>query len=276
MDNRPIGVFDSGLGGLTAVKELEAVLPEESIVYFGDTGRVPYGTRSRETVRRYAQQDMAFLLEHHVKAVLAACGTVSANAGDVGARLPVPYFDVVAPTAAAAAKATGNGKIGVIGTNASINSGAYVQALEAIDARLEVFASPCPLFVPLVENGFVQTGDQVARLVAERYLEPLGQAGIDTLILGCTHFPMIAGTIRLVLGEKVRLIDSGKEAALALANFLGEHEMLCQPGRPRQAEYYVSDSLENFGGAAAQFLGHEVEAARIDIESYAISHNSDF
>lgn len=268
MDNRPIGVFDSGLGGLTAVKELEAVLPGESLVYFGDTGRVPYGTRSRETVRRYAKQDMAFLLRHDVKAVVAACGTVSANAADVGAKLPVPYFDVVGPAAAAAAKATKNGRVGVIGTSASIHSGAYRQALRGLCESLEVYSVPCPLFVPLVENGFVQPEDPVPRLVAERYLEPLRQAGIDTLILGCTHFPIIAGTIRLVLGEGVRLVDSGKEAALALAAFLEEHEMLCAPGRDKRAEYYVSDSLENFGGVAAQFLGHQVEAAKVDIESF--------
>lgn len=268
MDNRPIGVFDSGLGGLTAVKELEAVLPEESLVYFGDTGRVPYGTRSRETVRRYAKQDMAFLMRHNVKAVVAACGTVSANAGDVGAKLPVPYFDVVGPAAAAAAAATKNGRVGVIGTSASIRSGAYARALQGLCGALEVYPVPCPLFVPLVENGFVQPGDQVTRLVAERYLEPLRQAEIDTLILGCTHFPIIAGTIQLVLGEGVRLVDSGKEAALALAGFLEEHGLLCEPGRPKRAEYYVSDSLENFGGAAAQFLGHQVEAVQIDVESF--------
>ena len=163
-DNRPIGVFDSGLGGLTAVKELEKILPRESIVYFGDTGRVPYGTRSRETIRRYAAQDMAFLMNHDVKAVLAACGTVSSTAGDIGRNLPVPYFDVIGPSAKAAAGLTKNKKVGVIGTSATIHSDAYRQALLGIDYKLEVYSQACPLFVPLVENAFISPQEEVTRL----------------------------------------------------------------------------------------------------------------
>ncbi len=144
MDNRPIGVFDSGLGGLTAVKELEKVLPGESLVYFGDTGRVPYGTKGREVIRRYARQDMDFLLRHGVKAVLAACGTVSSAAADIGAGLPVPYFDVVAPTARAAVRATENRRIGVLGTSATIHSGSYVKAIGELDGSIEVFPEACP------------------------------------------------------------------------------------------------------------------------------------
>lgn len=268
MDNRPIGVFDSGLGGLTAVKELELVLPGESIVYFGDTGRVPYGSRSRETVRRYARQDMHFLMRHDVKAVLAACGTVSSTAADIGRALPVPYFDVVAPTARAAAKAARNKKVGVIGTNASISSGAYTKALLEADPSLEVYSQPCPLFVPLVESGFVEPGDQIAYLVAERYLSPLREAGVSALILGCTHYPIIRETIQMCMGADVVLIDSGKEAALSLAEFLEEHGLLCEPGQERQAQYYVTDAPENFGAVAELFLGHGVEGQRIDIEKY--------
>lgn len=267
MDNRPIGVFDSGLGGLTAVKELELALPGESIVYFGDTGRVPYGSRSRETVRRYARQDMNFLLGHNVKAVLAACGTVSSTAGDIGAALPVPYFDVVAPTARAAAEAAGNRRVGVIGTSATIASGSYVRALRELDPKLEVFSQACPLFVPLVESGFVDPEDPITRLAAERYLAPLREAGVGALILGCTHYPIIRRTIRQVMGPDIALIDSGREAALALAEFLASHELLCGPDQRRQAEYYVTDAPEDFASVAELFLGHSVAGRRIDIEN---------
>lgn len=270
MDNRPIGVFDSGLGGLTAVKELEKALPRESIVYFGDTGRVPYGTRSRETVRRYARQDMAFLIGHGVKAVLAACGTVSSTAADIGEGLSVPYFDVVAPTARAAAAATKNRKIGVIGTSATIQSDSYRRALLGLDHTFEVFPQACPLFVPLVENAFVAPQDEVTRLVAERYLAPLREADVDTLILGCTHYPIISPTIASVMGRGVTLIDSGREAALALAGALGERDLLCGDARPRRADYYVTDAPENFTNVAELFLGHSVEGhtERINIETY--------
>lgn len=270
MDNRPIGVFDSGLGGLTAVKELEKVLPTESVVYFGDTGRVPYGTRSRETVRRYARQDMAFLMEHGVKAVLAACGTVSSTAADIGESLGVPYFDVVLPTARAAAAATQNGKIGVIGTSATIQSDSYRRALLQLDDRFQVFPQACPLFVPLVENAFVSPQDEVTRLVAERYLAPLRESGVDTLILGCTHFPIISATIASVMGRGVVLVDSGREAALALARSLEERDMLCGVSQARRADYFVTDAPENFANVAELFLGHSVEGdlQRINIEAY--------
>lgn len=270
MDNRPIGVFDSGLGGLTAVKELERALPNESIVYFGDTGRVPYGGRSREILRAYSKQDMNFLLSRNVKAVLAACGTVSSTAADIGAALPVPYFDVVVPTARAAAKATRNGKIGAIGTAATIASDAYRKALLAINPELTVCAEACPLFVPLVENGFVSPQEEVTRLVAERYLAPMRAAGVDTLILGCTHYPIIAPVIRSVMGEGVTLIDSGKEAALALAENLRERQLLCEDTAPRTVSYFVTDTPENFTHVAELFLGHAVsgQTERITIENY--------
>lgn len=270
MDNRPIGVFDSGLGGLTAVKELEKVLPEESVIYFGDTGRVPYGNRSRDTVRRYAEQDMAFLMEHNVKAVLAACGTVSSTAADIGEALPVPYFDVVTPTALAAVAASRNRRIGVIGTSATISSNSYRKALLNADADLEVYPQPCPLFVPLVENAFIAPQDEVTRLVAERYLAPVREAGVDTLILGCTHYPIISRTIASVMGRGVTLIDSGREAAKALANALKEKELLCDGSIPRTAEYYVTDDVEGFSNVAELFLGHSVggQIKRINISKY--------
>lgn len=265
MDNRPIGVFDSGLGGLTAVKELEKVLPGESLVYFGDTGRVPYGTRSREVIRRYAKQDMDFLLRHRVKAVLAACGTVSSAAADIGARLPVPYFDVVAPTARAAALATKNRRIGVLGTSATIHSGSYAKAIQQIDESLEVFPQACPLFVPLTENGFISPEEELVRIVVERYLEPVRGAGVDTVILGCTHYPLLSEAIGRAMGPGVTLINSGEEAALALAGALEKTGALCAPGQGRSAEFYVTDAPENFSTVAELFLGHSVEGTRVDI-----------
>ncbi len=261
MDNRPIGVFDSGLGGLTAVKELEQVLPGESVVYFGDTGRVPYGTRSPETVRAYARQDMAFLMSQGVKAVLAACGTVSSLAGDIGRSLPVPYFDVVEPTARAAFAATKNGRVGVTGTNATVRSGSYEKALQALDPGLAITAAPCPLFVPLVENGFLDPDDPVTLEIARRYLEPLKAQSVDTVILGCTHFPLLRPVIARVMGPQTRLIDSGREAALALAEALEVQGLLCGPDRPRQAAFFVTDDPEGFCRVAEPFLGHSVEGA---------------
>ena len=270
MDNRPIGVFDSGLGGLTAVKQLEQVLPGESLVYFGDTGRVPYGSRGKDTILRYARQDMDFLLSQNVKAVLAACGTVSSVARSVGEALSVPYIDVIGPSARAAAAATKNGKIGVIGTAATIASDSYRSALLRINHKLEVYPQACPLFVSLVESGFVSPQDEVTRLVAERYLAPVRAAGVDTLILGCTHYPIIAPTVAGVMGRGVTLIDSGREAALALAQALKERDLLCEEGHRRQASYFVTDTPENFLNVAELFLGHSVEGRtqRIEIESY--------
>ena len=270
MDNRPIGVFDSGLGGLTAVKQLEQVLPGESLVYFGDTGRVPYGSRGKDTILRYARQDMDFLLAQNVKAVLAACGTVSSVARSVGEALSVPYIDVIGPSARAAAAATKNGKIGVIGTAATIASDSYRSALLRINHKLEVYPQACPLFVSLVESGFVSPQDEVTRLVAERSLAPVRAAGVDPLILGCTHYPIIAPTVAGVMGRGVTLIDSGREAALALAQALKERDLLCDAGHRRQASYFVTDTPENFLNVAELFLGHSVEGRtqRIDIESY--------
>ena len=270
MDARPIGVFDSGLGGLTAVKQLEKVLPGESIVYFGDTGRVPYGSRGKDTILRYARQDMEFLLSQNVKAVLAACGTVSSVARSVGESLSVPYIDVITPSAQAAAAATKNGRIGVIGTAATIQSDSYRSALLRINHKLEVYPQACPLFVSLVESGFVAPQDEVTRLVAERYLAPLRESGVDTLILGCTHYPIIAPTIASVMGRGVTLIDSGREAAKALARALEEGDLLCDGEEPRKASYFVSDEPESFTGVAELFLGHSVNGAtaRINIENY--------
>ncbi len=269
MDRRPIGVFDSGLGGLTTVRQLLRILPNESILYFGDTGRVPYGNRGRDTIIRYAQQDVRFLMKHDVKAVVAACGTVSSVAHDVGDALPIPFIDVLRPTAKAAARASKNRRIGVIGTSATVSSGSYRRELLKLDPAIAVAEQACPLFVPLVESGFVSPEEPVTRLVAERYLAPLRDAGIDTLILGCTHFPIISETIRDVMGPDVTLVDAGREAAESCRKLLEENGLLTDSASPGEHRFFVSDLTESFYDVAALCLGRAVpgELERIDIET---------
>ncbi len=258
VDNRPIGVFDSGLGGLTAVRRLQELLPHEDIVYFGDTGRVPYGTRSAATIRRYVQEDCRFLLQKDVKYIIAACGTVSSVAGDVLASLPVPATGVVLTTAAAAAEATKNGKIGIIGTAATVRSAAFERALLAQNPALQITATACPLFVSLVENGWIAVDDPVTVLTARRYLTTMKAAQVDTLILGCTHFPLLAPIIQTELGDGVQLIDSGWETARICAKYLQENGLTADRDRGH-SRYYVSDRVEGFRQVAEIFLGHSVE-----------------
>lgn len=258
MSEQAIGVFDSGLGGLTAVKELIKVLPQENIIYFGDTARVPYGTRSDSTIRRYARQDADFLLSRGVKMIIAACGTVSSVATELYDTLPVPYTGVVIPTATAAVNATKNGKIGIIGTSATVKSCSYKKEILRQNGRITVYQQDCPLFVPLVENGFISDDDKIVQLVVEHYLRDMKDAGIDTLILGCTHFPIIAGAISEYLGRDVTLIDSGKETALYAANILGSRGLLSTSGAVGECEYFVSDTVEGFSRTAEIFLGRDV------------------
>lgn len=258
MDNRPIGVFDSGLGGLTALRQLQQVLPNEDIVYFGDTGRVPYGTRSKETIRRYTREDCALLLNENVKYIIAACGTVSSVAQDELARLPVPATGVVQPTAAKAVATTQNGRIGIIGTAATVQSAAFEKALLAIQPNLHITATACPLFVSLVENGWIDEEDPVTVLTVRRYLAQIKQAGVDTLILGCTHFPLLAPIIQKELGDHVHLIDSGRETALLCAQQLGKRDGLADKNTGR-CSFYVSDRAEGFSRVAEIFLGRSVQ-----------------
>ena len=254
--SRPIGVFDSGLGGLSAVREIRTLLPQEDLVYFGDTGRVPYGTRSRETIRRYAAQDIRFLLSHaDCKAVVVACGTVSANAlEDLHADYDIPIIGVIDPAVEAATRATKNGKIGVIATPSTIASGAYERALLAKNPEFQVTGQACALFVPLVENGFVDPDDPIPYLTAERYLEPIRACGADTLILGCTHYPLLSAVISRVLPD-VTLIDTGREAAHALSALLDARSMHTPSDTPGTSSFYVSDEPQNFACAASRFLG---------------------
>ena len=266
-----IGVFDSGLGGLTAVKEFLRVLPNEKIIYFGDTGRVPYGTRSRDAIRRYAFQDASFLLSHNVKMVVAACGTVSSVAGgELREKLPVPYTGVVNPTAFTAVRVTKNRRVGIIGTAATVASHSYKLRLQKLDPAIEVFEQACPLFVPLVENGVIDRNDVVTQAVAARYLQPLKEQGVDTLILGCTHFPILRGAISDYMGEGVTLIDSGLETAVYAAKVLREQDLLSDDETVQTPEFYVSDTPEGFKNVAGLFLGRDMEhtVTQIDIEQY--------
>lgn len=269
-DIRPIGVFDSGLGGLTTVSELRRTMPGENIVYFGDTSRVPYGTRSRETVRRYARQDMRFLLSRGVKMIIAACNTASASIlpEDIE-KLPVPFVEVLHPAVEVAAAATRNGKIGLIGTPATIRSGAYERAMHEAAPDIQMITAPCALFVPLVENGFTAPDNEVTRLVAEQYLAPILESGADTLILGCTHYPVIKPIIARIMGKNVTLVDSGQEAAHAAQRCLLAHDMCNLTRMVGSVEYFVSDSAAAFAENARPIVGEPVSghAMQIDIES---------
>jgi len=260
MDKRPIGVFDSGLGGLTVVKKLAEMLPNENIIYLGDTGRVPYGPRSRETIIKYAQQDAAFLAEFDIKAMVIACNTVCSVAfTTLENDYDIPIYEVVGAPANTAADKTENEKIGVIGTAATIRSGAYDKALKNLNPELEVYSQPCPLFVPLVEEGWIGAVDEAALCVAERYLEPLRESMIDTLILGCTHYPLLRDVISKIMGPGVSLIDSGAETAKQVAKDLNDRDMLSGNEAEGSIRYFVTDSIEGFSNVASRYLESDVQ-----------------
>ena len=270
MDQRPIGVFDSGVGGLSVVRELCRLLPGEDIVYFGDVGRVPYGTRSREVIYRYASEDLRFLRDRNVKLIIAACGTASSVIDSaLTDRLPMPYTGVIEPTARAAAAATRNKKVGIIGTDATIRSGSFVRALHAIDPAIETVGQGCALLVPLVENGRYQPGDAVIETVAREYLEPLRQEGLDVLILGCTHYPLLTDIIREIMGPEVSLVNAGAESVHTLHDALARRQLLAPEGTG-QALLCTSDRPEGFGQMARRFLQEEPTAPvrLVDIERY--------
>ncbi len=263
-----IGIFDSGLGGLSAVKEMLKLAPCEELIYFGDTGRVPYGGRSSATITKYAEQDAAFLMSKNVDAIVVACGTVSTTAlSHLKETLPVPVIGVVEPSAEAAVKASKNGKIAVIGTAATIRSGAFERAIKALSPSAEVITQACPLFVPLVENGFVQDDCEITRLTAEHYLAEIAESGADTLILGCTHYPIISGIISRVL-PNITLINSGAEAAKKAVELLGKKKS-ASFAEPR-VSYYVSDDTSMFISSASLFLGREISGSveKININEY--------
>ncbi|MDD5292080.1 MAG: glutamate racemase [Candidatus Omnitrophica bacterium] len=254
--NKPIGVFDSGVGGLTVVKELMRLLPRESIVYFGDTARVPYGTKSAETIRKFSLENILFLLKKNVKLVVVACNTASSIAlPQIKRHFKVPIIGVILPGVKEAVAITKNKRIGVIATRATVNSQSYTKEIKALNPKIKVFSAACPLFVPLAEEGWLN--DKVTFDVARKYLEPFRKYKIDTLILGCTHYPLLKSAINKVLGKGVTLIDSAKQVACEVKQILDEDCSCSQEKKPSR-EFYVSDEPDNFRGLAQRFLGYKL------------------
>jgi glutamate racemase len=264
-NRRAIGIFDSGVGGLTVLKALMARLPHESTTYLGDTARVPYGTKSAEVVTRYSVKNGEFLLNKQVKLLVVACNTASAVAlPQMSAALKIPVLGVIEPGARAASRITRSGRVGVIGTPGTIHSGAYQRALQEHNSKVSVIAKACPLFVPLAEEGWVE--GEVPRLVAREYLSELRNSGVDTLVLGCTHYPLLKGVISEALGNEVRLVDSAEATADAVAELLASHELLAPAQHSAQHEYFVTDVPHRFLQVGARFLGRPIpHAEQVDI-----------
>ena len=262
----PIGIFDSGIGGLTVVRQIHRALPHEDLVYLGDTARVPYGTKSPGTVVRFACEDTQFLIQQNVKAVVVACNTVSAWAlPTLERKFGVPIFGVIIPGAQAALKKTKNRRIGIIGTAATVRSQAYSRTILARDDTARVFARACPLLVPLVEEGW--TNQKVTLAVLRCYLSPLLRRGIDTLVLGCTHYPLLKRAIRAVTGNEVALVDSAESCAQFLNERLQSTKLLNQGRRrPGVIQPFVTDEVERFDELARRVLGVPTEPAwKVDV-----------
>lgn len=254
---RPIGVFDSGVGGLTVARELVRQLPNENIVYFGDTARVPYGIKSKETVIRFSIENILFLLKHDVKLICVACNTVSSFAlPSIKHHFKVPIVGVISPGVREAVYATQNRRIGVIGTKGTVKSRAYEIEIKQLDPKVKVTAVSCPLFVPFVEEGWLS--GEVVEDVAKTYLKPLKEAKVDTIILGCTHYPLLKPVIKKIMGNNVTLIDSAKQVAIEVKKILCAENLLNRKGRGSQ-RFFVSDNPEWFSELAERFLGRSVK-----------------
>ena len=266
----PIGVFDSGVGGLTVVREIMRNLPDERIVYFGDTARVPYGSKSKNTVIRYSRQIVHFLETQQVKAIVIACNTASALALDtIEKEIDLPIIGVVKPGAQMAVETTQNKRVGVIATESTIQSGLYQQLITEADPAITVYGKPCPLFVPLVEEGWLK--DSVTFEVAGRYLRKLMEQDIDTLILGCTHYPLLRSTLREIVGEKVTLVNPAYETARELKQLLAEKGLtnIQSQEEARKYQFYVSDQADKFMKFADSILPFDVNTTKkISIEEY--------
>jgi len=251
---KSIGVFDSGIGGLTVVHALMQHLPNENITYFGDTARVPYGSKSAEVVREYAFEDTRFLLQQGVKIIVVACNTGSAVAiDDLKAHFDIPIIGMIKPGAMAACAVTKSGQVGVIGTLATIASESYPRAIRACGAEIRAHSQPCPLFVPLAEEGWIN--HPVTRQVAEEYLHRLREQGIDALILGCTHYPILRDVIQETVGSHVTLIDSGEAAAMRVEELLREQDLLNASREQPNYSFFVSDVPQKFKQLGEIFLG---------------------
>jgi glutamate racemase len=261
MNAAPLGVFDSGIGGLTVARALFERLPRESIIYFGDTARVPYGPKSPDTVRRYSGEILAYLLQRGVKAVVVACNTSTAHAlGYLQEHSPVPVVGVIEPGARAAVGATRTGTIGVIGTAGTIASGAYERAIKVLRPDARVHGQPCPLFVPLVEEGWFD--HPAADLIAREYLEPLKRAQVDVLVLGCTHYPLLKPLLARVMGPEVKLVDSAEETATVVARELDRLDLTSQGGS-HDHRFVVSDDEQHFRKVGQLFLGEKLKQVEV-------------
>ena len=259
MDTRPIGVFDSGLGGLTTVLKLKQIMPCEDIIYLGDTGRVPYGSRSDETITKYTRQAASFLSDKGIKALVIACNTACSAAYEkIHNNYDIPIYEVITAPAKKAANLTKNGKIGVIGTAATIRSDVYKKAIMDNKPDSKVYSVKCPLFVPLVENGRTGKNDIAANDIANSYLHELKEAQIDTLILGCTHYPLLRSVIQQVMGENVNLVDSGAETAKLVAQDIIKRGMASANDHEGKISYYVTDSIEGFSDLASRFMEENI------------------
>ena len=258
-DNRPIGVFDSGIGGLTVLREIWKTVPDESTIYFGDNSRSPYGTKSKSTIIRYSLQNLKFLESKDVKMIVIACNTASAYAyEELKKRADVPVVEVVTPGADVACKATRNGRIGIIATKGTISTGVYKKAVEDRAKELgmeniEIFEQACPLFVSLAEEGWWDK--EVTRLTAEEYLKPLKEAGVDTLVMACTHYPLLSKVIQEVMGDDVVLVNTGEATAQVVKELLGKEGTASEGNSNPVREFYTSDEPELFEQVATPFLG---------------------
>lgn len=267
MDTRPIGVFDSGVGGLTVVKQVMKVMPHEHIVYFGDTARVPYGTKSKDAVTKYSLQNVRFLQSKDVKAIIVACNTASSNSLEaMRAATDIPIFGVVVPGVEAAVRATQNQKVGVIGTIATVRSGAYESMIRQKNPDIAVYSKACPLFVPLAEEGW--TDNDISRLTAQQYLKELLAKDIDTLVLGCTHYPLLKRCIGTTVGERVKLVDPAKATARQVRDFLAQQNRLNENDTEGERHFYLSDTTSMFQALCQKALKHPYDAQIIDIETY--------
>lgn len=257
MNNSPIGIFDSGVGGLTVLKEVVSLLPNENIVYLGDTARVPYGTRSEDTIIKYSYECADFLLRYNIKLLIIACNTASAISLDsIKGKYSIPIVGVIEPGAKASAKMTKTKKVGVIGTEATIRSNAYTKAIKSINQEIEVFSRACPLFVPLVEEGWNET--DVAEMTAKKYLHSFQDKAIDTLVLGCTHYPLLKKVIQNVMGPVVTLVDSAVETAKTVKIII-ENERLFSDSQNGDLEIFVTDSVDRFKIIGERFLSEGIK-----------------
>lgn len=260
MKNRPIGVFDSGVGGLTVVKQMFKKLPDESIIYLGDTARVPYGTKSPETVKRFSIENADFLMRFKVKLIVVACNTASSTSmGELIKHAHVPVVGVIKPGAKKAVTVTRNNRIGIIGTHTTIKSRAYVREIKSISPKIDVVSKPCPLFVPLVEEGWLR--EKATFAIAEKYLASFRRKGIDTLVLGCTHYPLLKQVIGKVMGKSVKIIDSASSVADEVHTILMSMGELSRGRKKPRHRFFATDAVEHFVRVGERFLGAKIHKA---------------